>query len=85
MSIRAHAPADGGVYGLSNAREWLYIGTAENIQRALWAHLEERDTALMRKAPLGFVYETCAASVREVRCQRLISEYAPVCNRSRAS
>jgi hypothetical protein len=85
MSIRAHAPAAGGVYGLTNAREWLFIATTENIQQTLYTHLQEHDTSLMRREPVGFVYEACPASVRALRCQRLISEYGPVCNRGRAS
>jgi len=83
-SIRSDAPADGGVYGISNAREWLYIGASENIRQALSSHLDEQDTLLIRKEPVGFVYETCHKSVRDLRCRRLISEYAPVCNRGTA-
>ena len=83
-SIREHAPPSGGVYGLSNAREWVFIGSTENIQHTLYMHLEERDTSLTRRAPMGFVFEPCHASVRGLRCQRLIAEYTPVCNGSRA-
>ena len=84
MSIRAHAPVEGGVYGLSNASEWLYIGTAANIRHTLYTHLQERDNSLTSRGPVGFVYEACPSSLRDMRCERLISEYAPVRNRDTA-
>jgi len=84
VAVNAEAPAGGGVYGLSNARQWLYIGTSDNIRQALSARLQERDTLLARNRPMGFVYEICDAAVRDGRCRRLISEYAPLCNGSGA-
>ena len=81
MSISAYAPVEGGIYGLSNALEWLYIGTAENIRGALFAHLEDNRT-LAGRGPVGFVYETCPSSLRELRHRRLVTEYAPVGNRN---
>ena len=30
--VRANAPAASGIYGASNAREWIYIGETDNIQ-----------------------------------------------------
>jgi excinuclease UvrABC nuclease subunit len=53
-SVRKNAPELSGVYGLSNAREWLFVGQGNNIRAQLLAHLNELDTALMvrqRKAP----------------------------------
>jgi hypothetical protein len=81
MSVRTHAPARPGVYGLSNAVEWLYIGVADNLQDALLAHLGDGGSALMRKTPTGFVVEVCAQSGRASRQDRLVLEYEPVLNR----
>jgi hypothetical protein len=31
-SVRANAPAASGIYGLSNAREWVYLGETDNCK-----------------------------------------------------
>lgn len=83
-SIRSHAPAGPGVYGISNAREWILIGSSQNIQATLMEHLRERDTFLAERRPTGFVYEMCQSSdVQAARQHRLIEQYAPICNQSR--
>lgn len=82
-SIRSHAPSGPGVYGISNAREWILIGSSENISGALMEHLREQDTFFAGRRPTGFVYEMCAASdVRTARRNRLVQQYAPVCNQT---
>jgi hypothetical protein len=81
ISVRTFAPAASGVYGISNAREWIYIGVAEDIQAALLGHLSESDTSLTQRRPTGFVFEVCAATLRATRQDRLLLEYEPVCNR----
>jgi hypothetical protein len=78
-SIRTNAPERAGVYGLSNAAEWLYIGVASNLQQALLAHLG--DSQLMRKSPTGFVIEVCAQAGQTARQDRLVREYGPSMNR----
>jgi len=80
-SIRTHAPASSGVYGLSNAVEWLYIGVADNLQEALLAHLVEGGSVLMRRTPTGFVVEVCARSSQTTRQNQLVQEYEPVMNK----
>ncbi len=80
IAVRNYAPVTSGVYGLSNAREWIYIGESDNIQAALLAHLSEPDSELMRLAPKGFVLETCDRARRLFRQGRLIGEYRPLCN-----
>jgi hypothetical protein len=80
--IRAFAPAEAGVYGISNAREWLYIGVSENIQGALLNHLDDRHTTLMKREPTGFVFEVCSQGRGPGRQDRLILEYEPTCNRN---
>ncbi len=79
--VQMYAPIASGVYGISNAREWIYIGTTDNIQGALLAHMKDHHTSLMKKAPTGFVFEICEAARRPSRHDRLVLEYAPSCNR----
>lgn len=74
-SIREHAPALSGVYGITNAKEWLLIGEADNIRDALIAHLEERGTPLLQHNPKGFVYEPCHPMNRRKRREQLTLEY----------
>jgi hypothetical protein len=81
ISIRAYAPIASGLYGISNAREWIYIGETDNIQGTLLSHLQEPGTSLMKRQPTGFVFEVCDRASRPVRQDRLVSEYGPTCNR----
>jgi hypothetical protein len=80
-SVRAYAPTSTGVYGISNAREWIYIGETDNIQEALLGHLRDLDSALMKRQPTGFVFEICDRANRPTRQARLILEYKPTCDR----
>lgn len=77
-SVRCYAPMAPGVYGISNAREWIYIGQADGIQAALLDHLEGLNMALLRCVPTGFVFEICSGSQRQVRQDRLVQEYGPI-------
>lgn len=69
-----------GVYGISNANEWIYIRDTDNIQEALLAHFEEENTPLRNRRPTGFVFELCDRARRPGRQDRLIQEYQPSCN-----
>lgn len=80
-SVRAHAPAASGVYGISNAREWIYIGQTDNIQGKLLDHLSEANSLLKKRGPTGFAFELCEASIRTSRQDRLVLEYEPIVNR----
>ena len=80
-TINDYAPAASGVYGISNAREWLYIGQTEDIHGALLAHIQDASTSLMRQSPTGFVFEVCAGGRRPARQESLVREYGPTCNR----
>jgi hypothetical protein len=82
--VQIHAPTMSGVYGISNAREWIYIGEADNIQEALLRHLRELGTPLLRRQPTGFVFEVCGRASRAERQVRLVLEYEPTCNLRRA-
>jgi hypothetical protein len=83
VAVRNYAPVASGVYGLSNAREWIYIGESDNIQAALLAHLSDPESELMRLAPKGFVVEICDRARRLSRQDRLVGEYRPLCNERR--
>jgi excinuclease UvrABC nuclease subunit len=81
VSVQRNAPALPGVYGLSNASEWIYVGAAGNIQAALLAHLQETGTRLKSFSPKGFTFEVCDAEHAAMRHSRLVGELAPPCNR----
>jgi hypothetical protein len=81
VSVRANAPTTSGIYGLSNAREWIYIGETDNIQASLLDALLQSDSAVLKRYPTGFVFELCDPAERLARHNRLILEYEPVCNR----
>ena len=83
-SVQTYAPITSGVYGISNAREWLYIGESDNIQSSLLTHLQDLKTSLMKRAPTGFVFEVCDQARRSARQDRLVLEYEPTCNRHAA-
>ena len=78
-SVREYAPAQSGVYGISNASEWIYIGETDDIRDALLGHLREMKTALLNREPTGFVFEVCDRARRLGRQRRLVFEYAPTC------
>ena len=80
--IYTYAPAATGVYGLSNAQKWIYIGRASDIRRALLDHLQ--DPAMMENQPRGFVFEVCDAARCLSRQDRLVLECEPICNRRAA-
>ena len=82
VSIRESAPALSGVYGVSNAVEWVYIGETDNIQEALLRHLRESETAILEHRPKGFVFEVCERAARCDRQKRLVTEYLPVLQRN---
>ncbi len=83
-AIRRYAPAIAGVYGVSNSREWIYVGEADDIQAQLLRHLRESDSELAQAAPSGFVFETCRGVQQRARRDSLILEYAPLHNRNLA-
>jgi predicted GIY-YIG superfamily endonuclease len=81
VSIRKNAPESSGVYGLSNGREWIFIGEASNIQARLMEHLQERDTMLANRRPTGFTFEECPPDNRLSRQDALVRQFEPFCNR----
>jgi excinuclease UvrABC nuclease subunit len=83
--VRTFAPASPGVYGISNAHEWIYIGDSENIQASLLEHLGDPQSPVMKKQPTGFICELCDRAAQPARLERLILEYGPACNRQSTS
>jgi hypothetical protein len=79
--VQMYAPVASGVYGISNAREWIFIGETADIQGALLAHVHESHTSVMKRKPTGFVFEVCDQARRPSRQDRLVFEYEPICNR----
>jgi len=80
-AVQMYAPVASGVYGISNAREWIFIGETADIQGALLAHVRELHTSMMERKPTGFVFEICDQTRRPSRQDRLVFEYEPICNR----
>jgi hypothetical protein len=80
-SICNHAPSAPGIYGLSNARQWILIEWTADIKGALLARLSERTGELNALSPTGFTFELCDASMQTSRQNRLVMEYEPVVNR----
>jgi len=82
--VQMYAPVSSGVYGISNAREWIYIGETDDIQGALLTHLDDLQAWIMKRAPTGFVFEICERARRPGRQDRLVFEYEPTGNRHAA-
>ena len=80
VSVRQNAPAWGGIFGLSNARGWVYINATDNIQAALMDLLRDRVADSVLRSATGFTFELCDPSQREERCSRLIQELHPEVN-----
>jgi hypothetical protein len=80
-SILQNALRGPGVYGISNAGRWLFVGSDDNVQAALLRHLKQPGSALLSNLPTGFVFEPCDSTTHGERQSRLIAELAPRCNR----
>jgi hypothetical protein len=79
VSIQKNAPEFSGVYGLSNAREWLFVGETDNIQANLLEHYRENGTVLKNLMPTGFTFELCSSTERLLRQKALVRELHPRC------
>jgi hypothetical protein len=82
-SVQRDAPACSGVYGLSDAREWIYVGETGNIQGRLMELLQGTSSSafLRGRTPTGFSFELCHPSNRIARQDRLVYELEPFINR----
>jgi hypothetical protein len=81
MAIQKNAPTLPGVYGISNAAEWLYVGESDNLRESLMCRLQESGTWLSTRMPTGFTFELCRPDERVRRQDQLVRELEPICNR----
>ena len=81
MSIGKNAPPASGVYGLADARQWIYIGETADIQAELLRHLQNPHEFLSEHPPSGFTYELTHAGQRIERQSQLVFELEPIGNR----
>jgi hypothetical protein len=79
-SIGNNAPRVSGVYGLADARQWIYVGETADIQGELLKHLQNPGAFLRKHPPSGFTFELSAAGQRIERQSQLISELEPIGN-----
>jgi len=80
MSVQKNAPSASGVFGISSAREWIYIGETDDLQRQLMEYLSETNTFVKARTPTGFTFELCSAGSRVARQSALVRELRPVGN-----
>ena len=76
-AVLREAPPRSGVYGLSNALGWIYVGETDNIQAQLLAHLEEPHAFAANGAPTGFSFELASPNERVARQRQIILEFDP--------
>jgi|SRR5579884_2116771 len=80
-SIRKNAPECHGIYGLSNAREWIFIGESRDLRATLMERLREVGTSVALRNPTGFSFERLSPGDCTLRQNQLIRELQPSCNR----
>ena len=80
VSVDKNGPAASGVYGLSNASQWIYVGETANIHGELLQHLQHPNTFLKGHSPSGFTYELSSLKHRAERRNQLVSELQPIGN-----
>ena len=81
ISIGKNAPPASGVYGLADARQWIYVGEAVDIQAELLKHLQNPHPFLREHPPSGFTYELTTPGQRIRRQNQLVLELEPIGNR----
>ena len=81
-SVKTNAPTASGVYGLSNAVRWIYVGESDDIQGELLKHLANPTSSDEATKPSGFTFELSSSGDRVSRQSELVLELAPVSNRS---
>lgn len=77
ISIQNNAPDCSGVYGLSNSREWIFVGEANNIRAALMDYLRQVNASDTDRRPTGFSYEMAPPNKRVARKNALVRELTP--------
>ncbi len=79
-SVRQNAPRRPGVYGISNAKGWLLIGVADDLQATLHAHLCAVGTPLRSMGATGFTCEECPPADCQRLLNRLVADLHPALN-----
>jgi hypothetical protein len=77
VNIEREAPAASGVYGISNAKSWIFIDETENIRGSLMEYLANSSGSVANQ-PSGFSFEVSPSYNRTARRDRLIAELAPI-------
>ena len=77
VNIEREAPAASGVYGISNAKSWIFIDETENIRGSLMEYLASSNGPSADQ-PSGFSFELSPSYNRTARRDRLIAELAPI-------
>ena len=75
--VLREAPPYSGVYGLSNALGWLYVGETGDIRARLLALLEEPRAFAAIGVPTGFSFELSSPSERVARQRQIVLEFDP--------
>lgn len=81
ISIGKNAPSASGVYGLADAREWIFVGETADIRAELLKHVQNPQAFLREHPPSGFTYELSTAGQRAARRNQLVTELEPIANR----
>jgi len=80
ISIAQNAVPTTGVYGISNASEWIFVGSSDDIRSALLDHLHQSGSTVLSRIPTGFMFEPCDPGRCDSRCRTLVAELHPTCN-----
>ena len=81
VSVGRNAPSSSGVYGLADARQWIYVRAAANIQAELMQLLKNPDPFLREHPPSGFTFEITTPGQSVQRQNQLVIELEPIGNR----
>ena len=76
ITIEREAPMASGVFGISNAKRWIYIEETENIRASLMGYLAH-SSGPSADPPSGFSFELSPSYSRTARRDRLIAELSP--------
>lgn len=76
-AIAAHAPAAPGVYAIGTAREWIFVGEAENLQEQLLEHRRGEDTLAQRGATRFSFEVVFHGELRGARQHALLVQLCP--------
>ena len=75
--VLREAPPYSGVYGLSNARGWIYVGETDDIQARLLALLAEPSAFGANGTATGFSFELSPPNERVARQRQIVLEFHP--------